>query len=335
MPPPAGEGAAPAPVPTEASPSASTTSRPDTPSSAPTPTPTVTTTTPAPAWTPIPLGATGTRVQDGLRRALASTSWPADLNPSPDEWQTTADQRKAMSACTATDADDPDSCTFGNRKGPEIIVVGDSIGFPLLATVEKAYGAEFKVRGMTKIACAVNGVDADYGKDEWAVPCVNHRQMVLDYVRRVKPQVLIMTETYSWAVRLKSGAKGSASAKEWLAADQEFVDAVRGSVGSVVIVAPSMPGVAFLDCYRPGGSPRRCVTGIPAWWARTRDVEKKVTGATFIDTTHWYCVDGRCPIYTRTTGTVLKGDYLHTSVQYARQLAPDFAYLMKASGALP
>ncbi len=216
-------------------------------------------------------------MQDGLRRALASTSWPANLNPSPDEWQTTADQRKAMSACTATDADDPDSCTFGNRKGPEIIVFGDSIGFPLLATVEKAYGAEFKVRGMTKIACAVNGVDADFGKDEWAVPCVNHRQMVLDYVRRVKPQVLIMTETYSWAVRLKSGAKGSASAREWLAADQAFVDAVQASVGSVVIVAPSMPGVAFLDCYRPGGSPRRCVTGIPAWWARTRDVEKKVT----------------------------------------------------------
>ena len=188
---------------------------------------------------------------------------------------------------------------------------------------------------MTKIACAVNGVDADYGKDEWAVPCVNHRQMVLDYVRRVKPQVLIMTESYSWAVRLKSGAKGSASAREWLAADQELVDAVQASVGSVVIVAPSMPGVAFLDCYRPGGSPRRCVTGIPSWWARTRDVEKKVTGATFIDTTHWYCVDGRCPIYTGTTGTVLKGDYLHTSVQYARQLAPDFAYLMKESGALP
>jgi hypothetical protein len=237
-----------------------------------------------------------------------------------------------MSACVATDAEDPESCTFGNRSGPEIIVYGDSIGFPLLATVEKAYGKTYKVRGMTKIACAVNGVDANYGKDEWAVPCVNHRKMVLDYVRRVKPKVLIMTETYSWAVRLKSRAKGTASAKEWLAADQAFVDSVRGSVGTVVIVAPSMPGVAFLDCYRPGASPGRCVTGIPTWWARTRDVEKKVQGAVFVDTTHWYCVDGRCPIFTTTTGTVLKGDYLHTSVQYARQLAPDLAYLLRASG---
>lgn len=327
VPPPVGE----VPETPESAPTTSATS-PATPSSAPgatsTPTPTQTPT----AWTPIPLGATGTRIQDGLRGALGSSSWPADLNPSPDQWQTTADQRAAMSACTATDAADPESCTFGNRKGPEIIVYGDSIGFPLLATVEKAYGATYKVRGMTKIACAVNGVDANYGKDDWAIPCVNHRAMVLDYVRRVKPKVLIMTETYSWAVRLKSKAKGSASAKEWLAADQAFVDSVRGSVGTVVIVAPSMPGVAFLDCYRPGGSPGRCVTGIPTWWARTRDVEKKVQHAVFVDTTHWYCVDGRCPIFTTTTGTVLKGDYLHTSVQYARQLAPDLAYLLRASG---
>ena len=328
VPPPAGE----VPEPTEATevptPSATTAS----PSSAPSPKPSPSPTPTATGWTPIPLGASGTRIQEGLRGALASGSWPADLNPSPDEWQTTADQREAMSACTATDAEDPDSCTFGKRSGPEIIVYGDSIGFPLLATVEKAYGKKYKVRGMTKIACAVNGVDANYGKDDWAIPCVNHRKMVLDYVKRVKPKVLIMTETYSWAVRLKSRAKGAASAKEWLAADQAFVDSVRGSVGTVVIVAPSMPGVAFLDCYRPSGSPGRCVTGIPKWWSRTRDVEKKVHGAVFVDTTHWYCVDGRCPIFTTTTGTVLKGDYLHTSVQYARQLAPDFSYMLKASG---
>jgi peptidoglycan/LPS O-acetylase OafA/YrhL len=327
--PPAGGVPAPEATPT------GTGSAPATTSSTPTTQPKTTTTTTAVGWAPIPLGATGTRVRDGLRSALAAASWPSDLNPSPDAWQTMADPRMSTGACTATRASDPNSCTFGNRKGPEIIVYGDSIGIPLLATVVKAYGSTYKVRGMTKIGCAVNGVDANFGKDEWAIPCVRHRQMVLDYVRRVKPKVLIMTETYSWAVRLKSKAKGAASAKEWLAADQAFVDSVRDSVGSVVIVAPSMPGVAFLDCYRPGGSPRRCVTGIPTWWARTRDVEKEVVGAHFIDTTHWYCVDGRCPLFTGMSDTIVKGDYLHTSVQYARQLAPDFAYLMKASGALP
>ena len=337
-PPAASEGGAistPSTAPTSPHTAASTTSSTTNLATAPN-TPTAAAPAPVPVgpvgWQPIALGATGTRLQDGLRGALGSTGWPADLNPSPDAWQTTADQRPDMSACTATDAKDPESCTFGNRAGPEIDVYGDSIGFPLLATVEQAYGTRYRVRGLTKIACAVNGVDANYGKAEWALPCVDHRAMVLDYVRRVRPKVLIMTETYSWAVRLNSKAAGAASAAEWLAADQSFVDAVRGSVGTVVIVAPSMPGVAFLDCYRPGGSPGRCVTGIPTWWARTRDVEKSVQNAVFVDTTHWYCVDGRCPIFTTTTGTVLKGDYLHTSVQYARQLAPDLAYLLRASG---
>ncbi len=325
VPPPAGDV-----LPTEEVPTPTTTPTPTTGSPS-----TTTTAPPEPTWQPIPLGATGTYVQQGLRGALASSSWPADLNPSPSEWQTTADQRTAMRACAATDAFDPNSCTFGNRNGPEIIVYGDSLGFPLLATVEKAYGKKYKIRGMTKIACAVNGVNADFGRDEWAIPCINHRKMTLDYIRKAKPAVFIMIETYSWAVRLKSNAKGQASAKEWLAADQKFVDQIKGSVGKVVLMGPSMPGVAFLDCYRPGGSPGRCVTGIPSWWARTRDTEKKVQGATFIDTTHWYCVDGSCPIFTTNTGTVLKGDYLHTSVQYARQLAPDLRYMMHASGVIP
>ena len=162
VPPPAGEVPDPtatteAPSPSATTPAPSpTTSAKATPAPRPTPT----------GWQPIPPGRTGTRIENGLRGALASGSWPADLNPSPDQWQTTADQRAAMSACVATDAEDPESCTFGNRSGPEIIVYGDSIGFPLLATVEKAYGKTYKVRGMTKIACAVNGVDANYGKDE-------------------------------------------------------------------------------------------------------------------------------------------------------------------------
>jgi peptidoglycan/LPS O-acetylase OafA/YrhL len=305
-------------------------------SATPSATPTGATGVSAPTgWHAIPLGATGTRIQQGLRDALSTTTWPADLNPSPAQWDTTADHSPQMSGCAATDAFDPTSCTFGNPKGPEIIVYGDSLGLPLLATVVKAYGKTYKVRGLTKIACAVNGVNADFGKDEWAIPCINHRTMTLDYIRRTRPAVFIMIETYSWAVRLKSGARGDASAREWLAADQKFVDQIKGSVGKVVLMGPSMPGVAFLDCYRPGGSPGRCVTGIPSWWARTRDTEKQVQDATFIDTTHWYCVDGRCPIFTATTGTVLKGDYLHTSLQYARQLAPDLRYLMKASGVIP
>lgn len=309
-----------------------------------TPSPTATPSLPTPSTTPvatptrpttIPLGETGSAIRAGLLGALAATSWPSRLDPSPDRWETTADQDPRMRACVATKASDPDSCTFGNRTGPEIVVYGDSLGFPLLATVVAAYGKTHKVRGLTKIACAVNGVDADFGKDDWAIPCVRHREMTIDYVRKAKPDVLIMTETYAWARKLKSGASGASAGAEWLAADQAFVDAVKGDVEHVVIIAPSMPGVAFMDCYRAGGSPKRCVTGVPSWWKAVADAERRITDATFVDTLHWYCVDGRCPIFTRTGNTVLKGDYLHPSVQYARLVAPDLAYRLAYAGVLP
>ena len=239
-----------------------------------------------------------------------------------------------MKACVATVASNPRSCTFGNPNGPEIDVVGDSLGLPLLAAVVAAYGKDYKVRGLTKIACGVNGVDANYGKDEWAVPCVEHRAMVLDHVAKTRPAAVLVIETYAWATRLKSKASGAAAAAEWTRADQAFADALRAGTNHVVFVSPSIPGVAFLDCYRAGGSPSRCVTGIPAWWQETQDAERRVTGATFIDTLHWYCVDGRCPIFTTVRDTVLKGDYLHPSVQYMRLVADDLRYRLTAAGVL-
>ena len=144
-----------------------------------------------------------------------------------------------------------------------------------------------------------------------------------------------MIETYAWATKLKSKATGDAMATEWTAADQGLVDQVRDGVGHVVIVSPSIPGVAFLDCYRAGGSPSRCVTGIPTWWQQAQDAERRVQGATFLDTLHWYCVDGRCPIFTTDHDTVIKGDYLHPSVQYMRLVAEDLRYRLTASGVLP
>ena len=39
-------------------------------------------------------------------------------------------QRVERAGCAATKASNPDSCTFGNPKGPEIIVYGDSLGQP-------------------------------------------------------------------------------------------------------------------------------------------------------------------------------------------------------------
>ncbi len=282
----------------------------------------------------LPLGSTGRALVAGLQEGLAMSSWPGDVNPPLDRFWLTGNSDPAYKACVATVASDPGSCTFGKRNGPEIVVYGDSLGINLLRTVVTTYGADHKVRGLTKLACAVNGVDADFGKDEWAIPCVRHREATIAYVRRAKPEVLVMVENYAWSLKLKSGAKGEAAGREWQAADQAFVRAVSGSVKHVVIVTPSISGVGINDCYRAGGSPRRCVTGIPSWWRTTRDAERRVQGVTFVDTLHWWCVDGRCPIITGIGNTLMKTDYLHASVQYNEILASDLRYRLRAAGVL-
>ena len=114
-----------------------------------------TATTPAPipppsrsaAGTPVPLGPTGKEIRDGLRRALAAKSLPADLNPSPDDWASTAHRPAEETAARRRGRPTRDSCTFGNRKGPEIVVYGDSLGIPLLTAVVEAYGRTTRSAG--------------------------------------------------------------------------------------------------------------------------------------------------------------------------------------------
>ena len=317
-----GAVAAPAPSPSSTSP---TTPAPTT--SAPTPTPGPTRT----GALVVPLQSTAKPIQAGLRGALAASSWPSNPVPAYSDYKGLGPP-SSYSPCQATTPSNPTMCTFGTTTGPEIDVYGDSLGIPLLAATVAAYGSTHKVRGLTKLACAVNGVDANFGQPDWAIPCVNHRRAVVAYVKKARPDTFLMIETYAWATKLNSKASGAAAAKEWLAADQAFVSSIRPYVKHIAIVGASMPGVPIVSCYRPGGSPSACVTGIPSWWQRIMDAETKVDGVAFIDTRHWYCADGRCPLFTTNGSYILKADYLHTAYPYARSLAPDLKAMLRYAG---
>ncbi|WP_186525985.1 acyltransferase family protein [Leekyejoonella antrihumi] len=310
------------------------------PTTSPKPSPTPASRSPsAPSsWTPTPqppLGATGLAIQRGLSDGIRLSSW-RNVTPAPASPSSDPDQLPNGQACAATDVADPHSCTYGNSHGREIDIYGDSMGMNLLGAAVSGLGSTYKVRGLTKEACAVNGVDADYGKDAWAIPCVNHRNSVIRYVRKARPDVLVMVETYTWILKLKDGAQGAKAAAQWQGADQKFVDTIRPYVKHIVIVTPSISGVAPSQCYRPGGAPSACVVGIPTFWTLARDAEAKVHGVTFLDLTHWYCVDGSCPVVTTLDGrrTLIKTDYLHISATYERLLGPDLRHLLTAAGVL-
>jgi hypothetical protein len=97
----------------------------------------------------------------------------------------------------------------------------------------------------------------------------------------------------------------------------------------------SFDELAFLEdgAGADEGDQVRCVTGNPSWSKAVRDgsggwlVRRSWTRPPVLRGRG----GARC---IRTTDTVLKGDYLRTSVQYERQLAPDVAYRLACTGVL-
>ena len=281
------------------------------------------------------LGETGRALQDGLRGGLALTYWPGEMYPGPGGGDGEAAPWMAGMGCDKTDVPDRNACAWGRPDGEEIVVYGDSLGINLTAAVVEAYAEDYRVRALTKIACAVNGVDANFGQPEWRVPCDDHRFAVIDYVKEHRPRALIMTEHYNWSIKLLSGAEGAARERQWTEADQAFVDEIAPYVEDIILVAPSIPGGEFKDCYVPGGSPASCTTPIPDWFTSTLEAETRVRGVTFVDTRHWYCVDGLCPVLSTigpTGVTRVKTDYVHVSYAYDVLLAEDLRWRLDAMG---
>ena len=120
-------------------------------------------------------------IRDRLRGGLALTAWPADLTPG--TTPEAANPWPGASACQSTKVADPTSCTYGNANGPELVVWGDSVGGNLLAAVEGAFGSDYKVRGLTKSGCNINGANINYG----APPdiCITQRNQSIAYINPV------------------------------------------------------------------------------------------------------------------------------------------------------
>jgi SGNH domain (fused to AT3 domains) len=90
----------------------------------------------------------------------------------------------------------------------------------------------------------------------------------------------------------------------------------------VVILAPPPAGHAVEGCVSRFSVPRDC-QGSPsdAWKAQSaaEEVAARKTGATYVDTLRWFCLDDQCPIFAG--DAVVRWDIVHLTRQYAASLA--------------
>lgn len=258
--------------------------------------------------------------------ALNATEWPA-LSPSASE---VAKQGpiEDQAGCGATVASDPTSCAFGDPTKPSIVVLGDSTGITLLATVRAIYGEDYFVRGLTRAGCPAIDLDTKFSTPAKKLACEDARKAAITEIERLQPTAVFVTNNYEWSnpLNLRSGAKGPEGIKEWATAARTTAQQISTWTDHVIFVSPPPQGKAIADCATAVSHPADCVSVIPSSWHSGSEAERSILGGkvAYIDTVSWFCApSGRCPVFI--ADTAVRRDGIHTSRKWAAHIAPLFA----------
>lgn len=261
----------------------------------------------------------------GIYEALSVISWPDTLTPTIDTVEVEGRPDEDFLSC---DRPDSETCIFGPEGAPTMLVYGDSLGTTLLPTLRAAYEQEYRIRALTRAACAVTNLDVTWRSDQERDGCAQAREAIRGLVATTQPEIVFVIQSYGWADRLVSQATGDAAAAEWSSADTAL-EAELKSLGAQQVVFISSPpqGKSIIDCATGGSTPASCTTQVPSYWPVILKAQQSMT-ANLIDQGDWFCAEGRCPPING--GLIVRRDHVHPTKQYAAQMAGEFRERMDA-----
>lgn len=272
-----------------------------------------------------PVSESAMVIQKELAQSLAATDWPQLPVPTGDP--------ETLTACRKVDPADPASCAFGDPSRPELVIMGDSLAGALLATVRAAYGDEYFIRSLTKPACPANGYELKFGSYDKGA-CQQFVRAALDFVAKTKPRAVFLINNYAWtqAAYTPVGQDAATNAARWGAGTQKLVRELLSRGTKVVIVGAQSEGRDLKDCRTPRSAPADCISTVRGYWQPIHDAEQKIKDATFVDTQHWWCVQGHCPAFA--AGVPVRTDQIHPTLAWAQHVAKDFRAMVDASKVL-
>lgn len=255
-----------------------------------------------------------------IETALRATSWPADLDPSIDQAQSFVFE----GICGAPAA----ICDVNTKAGETAYVLGDSLADRLVLTARTAMHADYFVQSKALASCFMVTVDAVYTSADKKISCLAHRADVIADVKKTKPAVVFIIDTYAYTGRLASGATGTAAATEWAAGLSDLLMNIKNSARKIIVVSPPPEGATLANCAEPKGSrPVDCLTQIPSAWHQISVAEQEVanrSGVIYWDTSRWFCsAAGYCPAFVGTT--LIRYDNVHPTSQFLNLLVPLFS----------
>ncbi|WKN47158.1 acyltransferase family protein [Nocardioides sp. Arc9.136] len=279
------------------------------------------------------------RLQREIGAALAATRWP-DLQPSMEQELEANGESALISRCGQIEMAPTDECLAGDPDARRTIVVaGDSTSMVYGEAFESIVQDDldgWRMRFAGTYGCAFSPVVYDNADSRLEAGCAEHTADVVAEVKKLRPELLIVTNQ---AVTLPRASDGEPqSPRDQALALRPILEDLTGYVDHVALLLPPPGGHEPVTCYRPGGNPAACATTVPDDWADSRAaltfVAEEGTGASAIDSQPWFCSEADfCPAFVGDMVTMR--DRVHATTTYVHHIEPALLEGLRRSGALP
>ena len=232
-------------------------------------------------------------------------------------------------------------CALGNPSGERLaVLLGDSIGAQWSPAISEVFPSpEWQILVLTKSACAIVDKTWHYNKagGDYTV-CTEWRNMVLDYIDMIAPDVLI----------IGSSATYNFTATDWVDGTTRVLQRVAPSVGHVVLIAGtphlSFDGPSCLEdpwrfSFRLINGDRECEEAMTETRSDVvanylRQSARGFANVGVVELGGVVCPDGRCAAQTP-DGVVIFRDEKHITASFARSLVPLFKNRLEVLGVSP
>ncbi|WP_170131680.1 acyltransferase family protein [Quadrisphaera granulorum] len=265
-------------------------------------------------------------LEAAIAAAVSANRWP-DANPPLSDAVGKNDISKDIASCASPAIPVTTRCTWGDAGAAKTaVIIGDSTAVAYttaLRSVAEGSAGQWKFISEAMFGCTF--VDADIPNvrnAEASQACPGRREHAAALINEIKPQAVIITNTYE--PRMDANGKILSDA-EWTRALASYVDSFRQSVGKIIYLATPPSGKDVQKCYTLLSRPADCLTHVSSSWASRAEAEKKLAseeGGAYVDSRPWFCdALGRCPAFVGSS--LVKFDLVHITATYATEITPE------------
>ena len=267
-----------------------------------------------------------------VQDALTARSWPR-LAPGVTELPEARAPEWIKSGCLGDDVaavgtpyENAQRCVYGDPRGTHtLVLLGDSVAISYLPGIRLAIGKHWRIEVYTLQQCPAINIDVKLADGAAHPDCTAFRPLVLAHLKRVRPDMVILSSSADSLYRLASGATGDAAVREWTNDSVSTLSMMSRLAKRVVLLDPPPSMSLLANCYTPVSVPEDCDSGVEPGYLQMVTAQHRavaqVRGVIYPSTLPWFCSrSGLCPVFVGSTPQTVDGRHLTAAT--SRELAP-------------